>query len=535
MRAGKALTVGLLTLALATSAFGWGGPSHSMLAGNIFNDAAIKPFISEFGINAGAVTSWSDEPPSDWHHPGYSMIVARGYLGTYSGDNWAGLDETTRLRYMTHILMDCGVPINHSPANQVYPGTQVAEGALEAQASTWSDSPNVSGNSYSGTFSQVVSTFTSECVTNAQNFKNSGTEWYLLGAHSTDENRHYGWIGQTLALKFARAVLTDYFLAKRGTHAEAGSGYAVDPNGNVTFSSAGSYDPDSITWRTNATYYNNGGGITSVKWDLDNDGTYETTGSTASKTHAQLVSMIGYTEGKTIEVQVTDNEGKVATDTATVAVYSNPNANAGTNIAVKEGQSVTLAASGNDQDGGSVTVKWDLDGDGTYETANNTTKTHAQLASQVGYTEGKTVKVEVTDNEGKKAIDTTTLAVFSDPFADAGLQYMAEFGKDVTLTASGYDPDGGSIIEWLWDIDGDGQFDDASGTSATFSHADLVEMGLTAGESHTIWLRVKDNDGAYQGTKTDSAILMVEVPEPATLALLSATFGAAIVRRRKRS
>ncbi len=59
----------------------------------------------------------------------------------------------------------------------------------------------------------------------------------------------------------------------------------------------------------------------------------------------------------------------------------------------------------------------------------------------------------------------------------------------VTFDASGSrDPDPGDTLTYAWDLDGDGEFDDATGAQATFAY-------LNAG-SYNVGLRVTDNHGA---------------------------------------
>jgi len=327
------IILGMLLLGMTPQVFAWGGPSHSELAQILFNDSNISPFISEFGINVGDVTSWTSEPPDEWHHPGWAMLVARGYLGTYGSQNWAGLNETTRLRYLTHIAVDCGVPIGHSPASDTYTN-KVAEAHLEAQVATWSSYPSIAGTCYfqhgstgystcfDGTYTQIISKFYSACLNNA-NWYEGKENW--LGLHSTDTNRTAAWAGTTLGLNLGRAILVDYFLAKRNTVAVANGPYSVSPGGSITFSSAGSYDPDSITWNANATYYNNGGGLTTIQWDLNGDGVYETSGASPTLTYSALYALGGPTTGRTISLRVVDDEGKVATATSTLTVYAPSN------------------------------------------------------------------------------------------------------------------------------------------------------------------------------------------------------------------
>jgi hypothetical protein len=79
------------------------------------------------------------------------------------------------------------------------------------------------------------------------------------------------------------------------------------------------------------------------------------------------------------------------------------------------------------------------------------------------------------------------------PVADANGPYEVNAGQAVTLDASNSSDPDGTIVLYEWDLDGDGEFDDASGVNpeATFN---------TAG-TFSIALRVTDDDGAI-GTDT---------------------------------
>jgi PKD repeat protein len=84
------------------------------------------------------------------------------------------------------------------------------------------------------------------------------------------------------------------------------------------------------------------------------------------------------------------------------------------------------------------------------------------------------------------------------PVADANGPYKGYEGSAITFDASGsYDPDG-RIVSYDWDLDGDGQYDDASGVRVTFTWGDDY--------SGTIGLKVTDNDGL---TDTDSTTVSV--------------------------
>lgn len=81
----------------------------------------------------------------------------------------------------------------------------------------------------------------------------------------------------------------------------AGGPYTVSEGGSISLAASGS-DPE--------------GQALSYAWDLDNDGTYETSGMTPSFSAAALDGPSSYTVG----VQVTDAGGLTATDAATVDV-----------------------------------------------------------------------------------------------------------------------------------------------------------------------------------------------------------------------
>jgi predicted extracellular nuclease len=85
------------------------------------------------------------------------------------------------------------------------------------------------------------------------------------------------------------------------------------------------------------------------------------------------------------------------------------------------------------------------------------------------------------------------------PTVDAGGPYAVVEGGSVIVTASGTDPDGGTLA-YAWDLDNDGTFE-TSGQSATFSAA-----GLQAPAQRTIRVRATDAGGLIA---TDTAIVNV--------------------------
>ena len=88
------------------------------------------------------------------------------------------------------------------------------------------------------------------------------------------------------------------------------------------------------------------------------------------------------------------------------------------------------------------------------------------------------------------------------PTADADGPYQACVGETITLDGSGSSPQMGVILEWLWDLDNDGQYDDASG--------ETVQASWNTPGIHTIGLRVKSSD-AFTLWDVDSTTVDVQL------------------------
>ncbi|WP_160168183.1 CotH kinase family protein [Rhodopirellula sallentina] len=73
------------------------------------------------------------------------------------------------------------------------------------------------------------------------------------------------------------------------------------------------------------------------------------------------------------------------------------------------------------------------------------------------------------------------------PTADAGGPYAGTTADTISLSASASDDDDGTIASYAWDLDNDGEYDDATGEDANFS-------SMTAG-TFVVGLQVTDDDG----------------------------------------
>ena len=192
----------------------------------------------------------------------------------------------------------------------------------------------------------------------------------------------------------------------------------------------------------------------------------------------------------TVTLTVTDDDGGTDEDTLTVTVNNVPPiVNAGPDQRINEGETVNFSGSFDDP-GASDThdILWDL-GNGV-TAADLLTPTHT-------YTEPTSIAVTliITDDDGGSGSDVMMVTVENlPPNADAGGPYTGIAGLPVTMTASASQDPGGGSLTYAWDLDGDGEYDDASG--------DIVTYTWTIAGVHTVTVQAAD---AQYAIDADSA------------------------------
>ncbi|MFH1723779.1 MAG: thrombospondin type 3 repeat-containing protein, partial [Elusimicrobiota bacterium] len=268
--------------------------------------------------------------------------------------------------------------------------------------------------------------------------------------------------------------------------ADPGGPYAADLGGTVTLDASASSDPNAAC----------GDSITSYAWDFDNDGQFDDASGQSPVLGTAVIDALGLGQ-HVISLRVTDSFGASGVASTTLTIYDNtPTASftanpdpAGCN------QQVSFDASGSSHgrpDRNIVTYDWDF-GDGGTGSGAQVTHPFARLGDL-------TVTLTVTDDNSPAKTDTASLVVsisaINPPAADPGGPYTADLGGSVTLDASASsDPDaacGDAIQSYAWDLDDDGQFDDASGASPE-AGASVIDAFGTG--QHVISLRVTDSFG----------------------------------------
>jgi PKD repeat protein len=247
------------------------------------------------------------------------------------------------------------------------------------------------------------------------------------------------------------------------------------PKANFTWSPSNPQTLDNVTFTSTST----DDGTITEQWDLDNNGTYETPGHQAQRSFS-------FAGDYTINLLVTDDNGATDAKTQVVRVALPPNQQPSakfhfTPAAPKSAEVVTFTSDSTD-DGSITLAQWDFDNDGTFDATGN------EVQHSYAVPDTYTVRLKVTDDRSGTH-ETTKAIVVSNRQPTAGFNFdpaTPQKNESVSFTSTSTDPEA-RIQSLEWDLDGDTQFDDASGPDATKS--------FPAAGPHTVGLRVTDQDG----------------------------------------
>lgn len=147
------------------------------------------------------------------------------------------------------------------------------------------------------------------------------------------------------------------------------------------------------------------------------------------------------------------------------------------------------------------------------------TQTHALLTGSPAINAGDNVRAVdatgntlTTDQRGQLRISNGTVDIGAyemqnrTPIANAGGPYSVAEGGSILLSAAGSsDPDlPADALSYAWDLDNDGAYDDATGSTPTFS-----AVGLNGPTTRTIRLKVTDLAGLFATTSVQVSVTNV--------------------------
>lgn len=278
---------------------------------------------------------------------------------------------------------------------------------------------------------------------------NEEADHYGDWAWSTDENRTHDWILRTspddaVSLSMTDPVTIRPSCTENAPNASLSAPSDAEVGTNVTLDAGGSTDDN---------------GIMEYRWDVDGDGSIDTTTETATYDHSY--EMTGtYTPTVTVVDEL--NQTDTANTSVTVSDTTPPSVTIDGPTSAMKDETITLSGANSTDNGNISSYEWEF-GDGS--TATGVTVDHA-------YSENGTytVTLTVTDEAGNNATETHEVIVdepdTTDPVARLDAPAEAELGDPVTLDASNSSDDRG-VAQYRWDVGADGSVEETT-TSPTY-------------------------------------------------------------------
>jgi YD repeat-containing protein len=185
--------------------------------------------------------------------------------------------------------------------------------------------------------------------------------------------------------------------------------------------------------------------------------------------------------------------------------------------AIDSGQAIGFDASATTGSNGVAVnrYEWDLDGDGTFETDTGADPHASHTYAVPG---AVTVRLRATDTAGDQSIAERTVTIRNRPPAASFTLSAARTptGQPVFLDGgASFDPDG-RVVNYVWDLDGNGTFETDTGSNATVATA-----AFNTAATVILRLRVTDDRGSSSQT-TRSLIVFKASPPPPTKQCLAA-------------
>lgn len=210
--------LGLAVLFSPAFAFGWASTvpnaTHEKLAYKVLQHSSLSSYVAQFsayGLNIDNICDYANSeggPQGGW-----------GFANDMSYLNWTLTDAN--VGYIIHGGCDAGMPVSHSPANEVYTNT-TREAYFEAGVTATYNAPEIS-SLLTGTYAQKLDTFHSTVISIASDYKKSNSIW------NSKYYRLYPWADQGMlaGMQLTQTMLMEYFAVKMPPSLMAGGGMGM--------------------------------------------------------------------------------------------------------------------------------------------------------------------------------------------------------------------------------------------------------------------------------------------------------------------
>ena len=292
-------------------------------------------------------------------------------------------------------------------------------------------------------------------------FSNDGAKMFVVGSNGGDINEYA--LSSVYPITVTAAI-------NNPPVAEAGPDLPVDEGDSITLQGSGSDDDgDPLTY----------------SWSQDSRLSFDNSSSATPTVTASSV-----TADTQITLTLTVDDGTTFVEdmmTLTIRNVNNaPVAEAGPDLPVDEGDSITLQGSGSDDDNDPLTYSWSQDSRLSFDNSSSATPT--VTASSV--TADTQITLTLTVDDGTTFVeDMMTLTirnVNNAPVAEAGPDLPVDEGDSITLQGSGSDDDGDPLT-YSWSQDSRLSFDNSSSATPT-----VTASSVTADTQITLTLTVDD-------------------------------------------
>jgi len=382
-----------------------------------------------------------------------SIVCPYGAVGTYTVTLQVTDDDGATNTVTTQVIVSNGAPV--AVAGGPYTGTKNVTVTVDGSASSDADGTLVSyawDCESDGVIDVTLATPSAGCI-----YSSIGV--FTATLIVTDDDGGTDSDTATVNIPAVNPV------------ADAGGPYAGIQGVPIALDGSGSSDAD--------------GNLVTYEWDCEGDGIYEFSSFNAN----DVTCTYSATGTYTLQLQVTDDDGLIDTDTAVVTLANIlPVADAGGPYTGTEASPVALDGTGSgDADGVIVQYSWDCTSDGLpnaiLPVPNGAACTYVSGGTY-------TVTLTVTDDDGATDTDTATVVIVSSPpVASAGGPYTGDEGSLILLDGSGSSDAGGSIVLYEWDCNSDGIYD-FSAPQPLGNACSYEDEG-----NYTVTLRVTDDDG----------------------------------------